>query len=117
MSAHHGYEDRFPIVEEFLTQIFPGASVRRLPMNWEASTGTKGHDWDAQLWRAETPERDYDLGITDEALEGFSATELSQALRISTLQAHLNDCSPEERIWIFSGGVLAKAKLGESPTV
>jgi hypothetical protein len=111
------YEDRFPIVEAYLAEAFPGAVVRRLPMNWEAPPNVKGHDWDAQLWRAEADSRDYDLGITEEALEELSPERLAHALRYNPIRQHLVECSGLERVWIFSGGAVTKARLGESPSL
>jgi len=80
------YEDRFPIVEAYLAEIFPAAIVRRLPSNWEAPEHIKGHDWRAQLWRAGADDRDYDLGITDEALEELTPERLAHALRYNPIR-------------------------------
>jgi hypothetical protein len=100
------FQDRFPIVEAYLQEAFLDAKVSRLPRR----------EWAGQLWRAETSERDYDLGMTDEALEESPSERLAHDLRYNPIRKYLVECSPSERLWMFSAGVLTKAKLGESPS-
>ena len=67
------------------------------------------------MWRAETPERDYDFAITDEALEDLPADTLGAFLRNSPIRRRLEDCPPKRRLWLLTRAVLTDAALGESP--
>jgi hypothetical protein len=110
------YNDRYPVVEAYLSEAFPGATVYRLDRAGDPQVpGFQPHQLPGELWRAETPARDYNLGITDEALEDLSLERLAHALRYNDIRKYLEGCSESERLWLFTGGVLTKARLGEAP--
>lgn len=110
-------QDRLAIVELYLRNMFPGAEVHRIHRVGDPYTPHfQPHDMGGEMWRAETGDRSYELGITDEALEEAEPEALSSLLRYNNIVARLQDCEPGTRLWILTRGVLTKAKLGEAPS-
>jgi hypothetical protein len=76
-STHGEIRRSVSVVEAYLREAFPGASVHRIHRVGDAyQEGIRPHDKGGEMWRAETPERDYDFAITDEALEDLPAETL-----------------------------------------
>jgi hypothetical protein len=97
-------------------EAFPGANVHRLHRAGDPYIeGMQPHKWGAELWRANDADRDYDLAITDEALEQLAPDRLAHFLRYNAIRQALIDCPETERVWMLSSGILTRAKLGESP--
>jgi hypothetical protein len=80
------YEDRFPVVEAYLREAFPGASVYRIHRVGDT----------------------YQEGIRPHDKGGAS-------LRNSPIRRRLEECPMNRRLWLFTRGVLTDAALGESP--